>query len=335
MKNHINLNEIGIILLSVILVLGAVFTIYSVYTPDLTGVTGLITYDNSSNITAEQDQIEVTEEIATESIETAKNIIQEMQESNFSVTYVNDKLIEAENVLEQAQYAEILRNPNSTNIEILTAQRALKLVNWKDITYDDVVHYTDIIKQRQDRAIIISDQILISKIEIEESKEQDINIETIKDKLDQAEAAFHEDRYEESEELLKEVRNELEIEKREAAIFRGIARGTKNFFQRYWWQMLIFLIILGTIGFFVHKKTKIKLLKKKISKMKSEKGVLLDLIKKSQRERYKENKIPDYVYQIRMKKYRERMQLVKERLIVLESDLIRKTKKRTKKLEKK
>lgn len=55
--------------------------------------------------------------------------------------------------------------------------------------------------------------------------------------------------------------------------------------------------------------------------MKAEETALNDLIKKTQSERFKENKISGLVYNIRMKKYEEKLQEIKEELPVLEERL--------------
>ena len=57
--------------------------------------------------------------------------------------------------------------------------------------------------------------------------------------------------------------------------------------------------------------------------MKTEEQVLNDLMKKTQEERFKENRISGLVYNIRMKKYEERLQEIKEELPVLEERLKR------------
>ena len=60
---------------------------------------------------------------------------------------------------------------------------------------------------------------------------------------------------------------------------------------------------------------------KKIKKMKVEEDVLTDLIKKTQIERYKNNKISELVYNIRIKHYKQKLQEINQELPVLESRL--------------
>ena len=55
--------------------------------------------------------------------------------------------------------------------------------------------------------------------------------------------------------------------------------------------------------------------------MKTEEMVLMGLMKKTQVERFKEGKVSGLVYNIRIKKYNERLGVIKEDLPVLEKRL--------------
>jgi len=55
--------------------------------------------------------------------------------------------------------------------------------------------------------------------------------------------------------------------------------------------------------------------------MKAEREVLVKLMKKAQTERFKENTLSGVVYNIRMKKYKEMEQEIKQELPVLETRL--------------
>ena len=85
--------------------------------------------------------------------------------------------------------------------------------------------------------------------------------------------------------------------------------------------IITLLIILGIISYFGYKRFEKRLLINKIRKMKTEEQVLNELMKKTQTERFKENKISGLVYNIQMEKYRVRLQEIKEELPVLEERL--------------
>ena len=60
-------------------------------------------------------------------------------------------------------------------------------------------------------------------------------------------------------------------------------------------------------------------LRNKIQKMKTEKGVLMSLMKRAQIDRFKHNKISEVVYNLRMKLYKEKLQTIKQELPVLKA----------------
>jgi predicted small secreted protein len=145
--------------------------------------------------------------------------------------------------------------------------------------------------------------------------------ETAKAILKQAKIAFGEERYKDAQKLLEDLRLQIEKEQSEKTTLNEMKKATQNFFQKYWIQIIIGLAILILITRIVYKKLEKRILAKKIKKMKIEEQVLNDMIKRTQEERYKENKISGLVYNIRIKKYEKRIQEIKEELPVLEARL--------------
>lgn len=86
-------------------------------------------------------------------------------------------------------------------------------------------------------------------------------------------------------------------------------------------HILVIFILLFISGYFGYKKFEKKLIRKKIKKMKVEKVVLIKLMKSTQEERFKKNSISGLVYNIRIKKYKEKLQEIKQELPILEGRL--------------
>jgi len=311
--------EIKIFFASVFLVLGISFFIFNF---QYNGITGLaIGEESKEEISEETIVINITEDIALESINEAEAIIDEMIENNFSILFVNDTLLDAKRELERARYKEILKNPNSKKNETSEAREALRLLDLEKISFSNVLIYTDKIRERKREAFDIFDSISASKIKIQDYERQGIYVEESKELLEKSNTAFYEERYEDSEILLEQVRDNLETKITQAATLNTLATSAQNFIQRYWHYVLVFLILLSIIGFFFYKKISKEILKKKIKKLKVEKETLLNLMKKTQEERFKEQKISGIIYNIRMKKYQERMGKIKEILPVLEKKI--------------
>ena len=267
----------------------------------------------------------VSVEQALDSLESSREIIADMEENGLPIFYVSDLLIEAELILEQLSYASILSNPNSSYSEKREAENFLKFVEWEDLNYTQILLTEDLIFERRDEAFLLLDQLNVERSRIEEE-----TLEYVKDILSEATIAFYEDRFEDFEILLDQFREAFEKEKIRVFGLTNIFRNAKNFFQRYWFPLIIVLIISGFLGNFIFKKYTQKRTEKKINSMIVEKNALLKLIKKNQTERFKENKISGLIYDIRMKKYSERLERIKQQLPVLEASL-RRSKQKTKK----
>ena len=97
-----------------------------------------------------------------------------------------------------------------------------------------------------------------------------------------------------------------------------------------WEYILIIIAIFAVVGFIVYKKFRIKVLKKKIRKMKTERKVLIHLMKIAQIRRFKQNKISGLVYEIRMKKYQEKLERIKQEFPVVQARLEKYLKKKRK-----
>jgi hypothetical protein len=277
-------------------------------------MTGFAVLD-SSGVNLTNNVSVVTKSEAAFAINQSEKIIFEMIQNNFSITYMNDSLIEAKKIFEQVGYAEILKGEViATEKEKENALFALRLINWKKVSYADVLAYTDRIIERRQKAFFLADKITIEESNIGFSK-------TTMDLLNQAKIAFYEDRYNDSETLLNEFVDSVEREKLDASFLSGVKNGTLNFIQKYWIEIIIFLVIFIFIFNYFYKKAKKRALQKKIDKIKAEKGVLEELMKKNQEDRFKKNSISGLVYNIRMKKYQERIEEIKQELPVFEERL--------------
>ncbi len=311
------------VVLSIFIVLAFSFFIYN---SSSGGMTGFIIDDyvsgNLSNA-AINLSILVTLDDAQLAITTSENIIASMQTENFSIVFVNDTLIQAKKVLEQAIYAEILRNSSSSQENKTIAKNALKLVDWQNVTFSRVLIYADLIDQRQKQAYSIQDSITLLEKKAKQYSTQDINLSLGLDLFDQAKQSFIEDRYEEAQNLIARADKSFEDGRAQAATLNTLIYSTKNFFQKYWPYILMFLIFIAAITYFVYGKIMAKLISKKIERMKIEFKTITELMKQSQRDRFQSNKISGLVYNIRMAKYKSRQEEIKETLPILQEKLIR------------
>ncbi len=252
----------------------------------------------------------------------------------------------ARRAFEQAWYAEALRGAiNVSEDEKLEAQAALRLLDLEKISYDQVAVYVNQIKVRQDKVFIIYDSLINAKLSLVEGGEvargitgqvvlnegsddstgEDVFLpshvedEKTKELFRDASVAFYEDR-EEAADFLMELRDHLEFQKLEAASMSGL-EGVGDFVRSNWHFVLLGSMLFGMGGYVTYARFSRQLLKRRIEKMKIKRDALLGLVKKTQQERFGDNKISELVYNIRMKKYNESLAQIKIKLPVFESKL--------------
>lgn len=313
-------DNLRIIVASIVLVLIIALFIFSYNN----SFTGFLILDENSSVSDNSTFEIVTRAMAVESINECYDILEEMQKNNFSIAFINDTLVSAEIALKQADYAEVLRNSSSSEAEKSTARMALKLVDWKSIDYSDVIEYTNKIESRKKQAYEIFDMITAVEMKINDFSSRGILVSDNINDLKRAKEAFYLDQYTDSIKLIEQINGELEAKRAQAAKIYGLRQGAMNFFQKYWLGIIVFLIILSIIVYLAQKKIRIIKIQNKIKKLNLEKQILVDLMKKAQIERFKENKISGLVYNIRIKKYQEKLQDIKETLPVLENKLKKK-----------
>lgn len=266
--------------------------------------------------------VTVTREDVVLAIEESEIIMEELRNDGFSIVFMNDTILEAKRILERVDKAEILRgNLNASQMEISNARDSLRLVEWKDMRYSDVLHYTDLIKFRKEQAYIIFDSYNLIEKEVLDfyGNEIDISLSIVDEKglLYRANESFYEDRYDEAILLIEEAKLKLEEDKSNIAIIASLRNGLRTFLEKYWIQTLIFLLILIFIGKYYYIKFNISRLKNKIVKMEEEKRVLNKLMRKTQRERFQDNSISGLVYKVRMDRFKKRTNEIDQQIPVL------------------
>jgi hypothetical protein len=279
------------------------------------------------------DNESFTREDAIQALNESQEILNKMKAANFSGIFVGDLLIEAEKVFQQVEYVDILRNNSLSTREKSEARGALDLVDWRFINYSDVLEYTDEIKEVRDLAFLVQDLLSIQEsflgAEKDDSGEivsftlvEDVDLERFRFLINEVQLAIDESRYDEAFILAEELKEEVDIRRTEVFTSLVLARTFKNFILKYWYFAILTLAVLVLVGIYFSKNIKKYFLKKKIHKMKVESKVIIKLIKKVQTERFKQNKIPELVYNIRMKSYKSKLEKIKQELPVLEKKLV-------------
>jgi len=269
----------------------------------------------------------VTRDDALEAINQSELDINEMMGAGFSVNYVNDVLISAKQALERADFAEILRS-NATGELADQAKKALEGLNWQGFTYDEVINYTNKITSKKEQAFDLSDSIRALELKIGNYKGFEISTSEAEDLINKASTAFKEERYEDAEYFLSEANSNLEKKAAELTTLNIITETGKGFLEKYWFEIIIFSVFISIAALFNWIRIKKVRTIEKIKELKAEQKTLMNLMKKAQIDRYKKAEIPESIYNIKMRKYRERLTKIKETIPALEAKLKKSKKKK-------
>jgi len=265
---------------------------------------------------------DTTREEALAAIQQAELDMQEMVENGFSVGNVNDTLSLARQALERADFAELIRT--GTQVYLAEqAKKALEGLDYEGFTYDEILKHTQEISARKEEAYRLSDSIRATELKIGDYKAQGIDTFEAEAILQEAKTAFEKERYDEVDSLLFNANANLEEKKAEVTTINVLVRSGKSYIEKKWREITIAALIMIVLAFVTWKQIRLKRIRKKLGKLKAEKQALLNLMKKVQTERFKEGKISEFIYKIRMETYNKRLNEVKEEIPVLEAMLKR------------
>lgn len=250
----------------------------------------------------------ITRQDAVLAISNALETMEEMQESGFSIIYINDTIIAAKESLQKTD-------------------TAIKM-QYKGFSYEDITSYTDSVQNTKDKAYLLADRIRALEIKAEEYRADSIDIAEAQSLIQEAKKAFENERYEEAEAAAEKANLSMEQAKSQMTIGRVIARNARGFFEEYWRQIITLgtlILISGTVTWLIVRK---KLKKRKLHILNIEKQTLVEMMKEAQRDRFESGKISDFTYRIRMDVYKKKLAEVKRQIPVFEEQVKEKKKKK-------
>ena len=251
-------------------------------------------------------------------INQSQNDMNDMLETGFSASSVNDTIGAMRQALERADFAEMLRQ-NTTGALAQQARKALEGLNYEGFTYDSVVAYGNQTAARKQKALELYDSIRALEIRIGDTF--GLNLSDVVALVGQAKEEFQKERYDQAEQYLSSANTVLENKKAEATTLSAMMEAGRSFIERYWQGLLGLVILIVAFSWFGGKKYQKNNLKKKIRRMKAEKITLNHLMKETQRERFETGKLSGPIYEIRMDKYNKRINEIDQKLPVLEAML--------------
>lgn len=241
---------------------------------------------------------------ALNSIKSAEDIMREMQGKGFNVASINDTIEEA---LQLYQLQVQLENKN------LTAN------------YEFILKKIDYVSQTYDKAFTAKDELDILEKRINSTK--GLNITDVIETYNSAKKEFYDERYDNSLELVDKAYNQLSekeaLSTYGSAIYNAITGGVANFFKKNWKILIASFFVIILLLYFTNNKRKLFFLKKKISRLSSEKQVLLEMIKNAQLDYFEKKIIPEMTYHIKLKKFSELIRDIDRQVPLLVEDTLK------------
>ena len=258
----------------------------------------------------------VSRDTALAALAKGETILSELIDKDLPYVYVNDTLYLAYLAFERAEYAEMIANQSLSGEVIEKAREALAGLDYKGFNYANVVKHVYDIEKRKNRTYYLLDSIRALEIKISEYSSK-IQIKDIAGILDKAKLAFEEERFDDSESLIAEADSILGERISDQTTLKALVYSGKSMVSKFWKTLILILVMIAVLVFISWKKIQYYKLRHKLKRYKIEKRILTELMKETQRQRYQEGKIPQYLYEIKIKRYKERLAKIKAELPVL------------------
>jgi len=184
------------------------------------------------------------------------------------------------------------------------------------LNYRLVLTQTDEIKVTKQRAIELLDRIQILIETENQYHEEGVNTSSEHILILQANRSFYDERYDETEILLDQAQLELRESRTEFIKFGRALEATQGFLERYWIPLLIILVTLITFRskiMFIYRKS---VANRKIIELEGELEELNELLKQSQIDFFRTRTITKETFDIRNRKYKERLNEIKQKIPV-------------------
>lgn len=323
-----NKEEKNMYLICTILLLISFFGIILLKSPDIT-ITGAVILEETQ-VKSEFQYIEpenITRENALDALLVAEDILEEMSNSNLPTFFISDTLL-------KAKRSFIGDDINQLRLDIEKEESELKKAYLKSLlkvaqetpsyeveklNYSEVFRLTQLINFKKEQAYRIIDTISLVEEKENQYKKNKVDTSEGLALLEEAKISFREERYDEAEAYLREAELKLDKASSEYKRVKGLIKLSKNFFQKYWWQIILTIIILVIITPHIVKRIRKNLAKKKLLNLRLESQTLSKLIKKAQEDCFRDKKITQDTYKIRVDRYKSRITEIKHTIPVLEA----------------
>jgi hypothetical protein len=302
-------------------------------------ITGMITANTTLSTLAGTEQEnqnpspnvpeQATLEQALDALQQAERNLEEMKEFGMGTTLIEDTLLLAERTLvgthPETLYKAITQDRSNQEIlyleEILQVHKETPVYELQKQDFAKVILLAQEISNIKKKALHVQDQYVLLQEKEKVFQEKKIDTSEGVSFMNQSMRAFKEERYDEAQSKLEEADLALNRARTELGRVKSVAKFSKNFVVRNWWQIVIVLAVLAGISPRAWKTYQHYRNARKVQDLRTELESLNELMKKIQTDYFNTKKIAKATYDIRLEKYRKRIHEIKHTLPVLEARL--------------
>lgn len=256
----------------------------------------------------------------------AEDTIKAAEALNHSSYFFRDMLLDAKRAFigERVDYlqADIIRETGFKREyleSLLKVAKQTPAFEVKKLNYSEVVRLADVIKLRMQQAYGILDTIAVLEERETSLKASGAGTAEALSLIRQAKSAFASERYDGAEKYLAEADAYMDNAGSESARLKGLVVLSRGFFEKYWLRIIIALAIIAAAAVPSVWLARKRLAKRKLESLKTELESIGNSIKKAQEDCFRDKKITEATYRLRVEKYWARMAEIKHTIPVLES----------------
>ncbi len=270
--------------------------------------------------------VNITQEQAFNAILHGYSVMDEMQNLNFSVSYINDTLIEARKAFAGENCSALIQNIGSVPytqrdlaFNILNESQNLYVSKKKvGADYPKVIELIEKINETQTLAYKTSDLLTSMELKARDYKRLGVNVTSAENYLLLAKESFKAERYKEAQDYINKADDELESNRADLLTLNILKNMSKSFLQKHWLSILIAFSLTGSFTIAAWELTLKIRARRKLEFLKIEEKTLKNLIKKTQEDYFQKKSIPALIYKIRMDKYYQKLSKIHSQIPVYE-----------------
>ena len=201
-------------------------------------------------------------------------------------------------------------------LEVINSTPAYEIEN---LNYTKVIMLSELVRFRKEQAYRILDAIPLMEEKSRQYRKKGVNTTSADAIIGKARSSFYDERYDEAEDYMIESDRMLESSLKEFSRFRNIISLSKSFIVKYWYLVIILLVILYLSAPAIAKKARMNIAKIRLNRLRTEQLAIEKILKNVQTDYLQTRTISKQTYDITVADYKGRMTDISRMIVILEA----------------